>query len=641
MSNEKAVNIAVIVAGIDEEYQSNIISGINEFTKNNNVNTSYFAAFGGVLASTRYDTGEYNIYNLINYSKFDGAILMTNTVCAPGEKEKIIGKVRSSGTPAVVFDCSDYPDFYNISIDNSGAMKAVVRHVIEEHNAKTINFISGPLSNPEARERYEAFLSVMEEYGLAAEESRIFFGEFRGIDGKRAIDKFVSSGDSMPDAVICANDAMALTAVSALENYGYSVPDDVIVTGFDNTYNASHHCPALTTVNRPLFDAGFKACELLCNIVKGIPCEKNTVLEAAPVFSESCGCFSGNNSDEKTYKKSTYRLIESCRSDISLLNRMTSTLAETETTDEIINILSQSLNEMDCDRFCLCLCSEWQGAFRKSSPGIPADDFQITGYTKTMGAPLIWDKGSVRSVESFSSADMFPEEFENGGNISYFLPLHFRERCLGYYIIMNGDFPIKSMLCHSMMMNISNSIENVRKLLHLNNAINELDKLYVIDPLCNIYNRNGFIRVADGIFKESASKRSKVMITFIDMDGLKFINDNYGHNEGDFALQRLARVIQDSCTGRHICARFGGDEFIIFGADMDEDDVQALERRFEARIAEMNRIINKPYELSASIGTCLTEAGPDTLLFKLITMADEKMYEQKKRKKTSRYLRRS
>lgn len=639
MSIERSVNIAVIVAGIDEEYQSNIISGINEYTRKNNVNTSYFAAFGGVLSNSRYDIGEYNIYNLIDLNRFDGVILMTNTVCAPSEKERIIERVRSSGIPAVVFDCSDYPDFYNISIDNSGAMKEIVRHVIERHSAKTINFISGPLSNPEAKERYESFLSVMDEYGLPVEEGRIFFGEFRGIDGKKAIDKFIASGESLPDAIICANDAMALFAVNSLEDYGYSIPEDVIVTGFDNTYNARHHSPALTSVNRPLFDAGFKACETICSVLSGNECPKTIVLNASPHYSESCGCDSGETDDVKSYKKSTFKLIESCRLDISLLNRMTSTLAETETADEIIGILGQYLEEIECEKFYLCLCSEWQGVFKNSSPGIPADDFKISGYTKNMSAPLIWDKGELRACESFSSADMFPEKLESGGNISYFLPLHFRERCLGYYIIMNGEFPIKSLLCHSIMMNISNSIENVRKLLHLNNAINELDKLYVIDPLCNIYNRNGFIRVADGVFKRCAASRSKIMISFIDMDGLKLINDNYGHNEGDFALQRLACVIKDSCTDGHICARFGGDEFIIFGSDADEDDVQALERRFEARIVEMNRIINKPYELSASIGTCLAEAGPDTLLFKLITMADEKMYEQKKRKKTSRYLR--
>ncbi len=634
-------NVAVIVAGIDEEYQNNIINGINAFARKNNVNIAYFAAFGGVLANNRYDIGEYNIYNLVNYSKFDGVILMTNTICAPSVKEKIYSNVKNAGIPAVVFDCDDYPEFFNISIDNSKAMKDIVRHVVECHNAKIINFISGPLSNPEAEDRYNSFVEVMNEKSLDIEKNRIFFGEFRGIDGKKAVDTFIASGQKLPDAIICANDAMALTAINALEKHGLKVPKDIIVTGFDNTYNARHFCPALTTVSRPLFDAGFKACEVLTYLIDGKKYDKDTRLEAFAEFSESCGCVTCSDYDFTNFKKGTYKLIENCRCDISLLNRMTSALAETESADESFSVISNFLEEIECEKFSICLCSEWQGALAVQASTAPSRDCLAEGYSTAMSAPLIWDKGEKRTVAGFNSSDMFPEALESGGNINYFLPLHFRERCIGYYIISNSEFPIHSMLCHSIMMNISNSIENIRKLLHLNNAISELDKLYAVDPLCNIFNRNGFIRISDRIYKDCAADNKKVMIAFLDMDGLKMINDNYGHNEGDFALQKLADIIRECCTSKLICARFGGDEFIIFGADVNEEEVQLFEHKLTAKLDEINRILNKPYPISASMGTYLTSVTPDMPLFQIITKADEKMYEQKKRKSTSRYLRRT
>ncbi len=642
MKSEKIKNIAVVVAGTDEEYQNTIIKGINACAKDCNVNILCFAAFGGVIANSRYDLGEYNIYNLINYNKLDGIILMTNTICSPKDKKKIISSVKEAGIPAAVFDCDEYPEFYNISIDNTNAMREIVRHVIVEHNAKTINFISGPLSNPEACDRYDAFLEVMADHHLTSDERRIYFGEFRSGDGRKAIETFIKSGLTMPDAIICANDAMALTAINSLERHGYKVPEDIIVTGFDNTYNAQHFCPALTSVSRPLFDAGYQACKILLRVMDGEVCEKNTALSASPVFSESCGCVHQTGEDIRSYKKSTYKLIDEVRSDISLLNRMTSALAETETVDKVLDEIGRFMDEIECESCAICFCAEWQGAFKDSRAGLQPDALQVTGYTRSMSAPLIWHKGSkITSVKTFNSEDMFPEQLKGGGNISYFLPLHFRERCLGYYIICNGDFPIKSMLCHSIIMNMSNSVENIRKLLHLNHAINELDKLYVVDPLCGIYNRNGFIRAADSMFKKCMNEEKSVLICFIDMDGLKMINDNYGHNEGDFALQRLAGIISDCCSNGLICARFGGDEFIIFGADAHEEDAEILERHFEIRMAEINKILNKPYELAASVGTCVTKLEPDMLLFKLITEADEKMYEQKKKKKTSRYLRKT
>ena len=169
--------------------------------------------------------------------------------------------------------------------------------------------------------------------------------------------------------------------------------------------------------------------------------------------------------------------------------------------------------------------------------------------------------------------------------------------------------------------------------------ISELDKLYVNDPLCNIYNRNGFIRAADNIFKSCKDSGKEILISFIDMDGLKIINDGYGHKEGDFALQRLANVIKTSCGANRICARFGGDEFIILGTSNSENDAQLLEMNFKHELERTNQVINKPYELAASIGTIVEKVTSDLMLFSLITQADELMYEKKKKKKTSRYLR--
>lgn len=653
MNNEKIIHIAVVAAGIDEEYQNNIISGINKYTHEHNINIScfasyggtlrddydsrnielsYFAAHGGMLKSKRFDIGEYSIYNLINFSAFDGTILMTNTICDPETKENIIQRVTESGIPAVVFDCSDYPQLYNISINNSSAMTDIIKHVIEVHDAKVINFISGPLSNPEATDRYRAFLNVMKEHDIPVEEDRIFFGEFRSQDGRQAIEEFLQSGLSMPDAFICANDAMALTAVSALEKAGYKVPDDVIVTGFDNTYNARNFCPVLTSVDRPLAEMGYKSVEIIMEILNGGSPSKNIQLESSPVFAESCGCKTENSGDFRNYKKRTYKRIENVNAGITMLNRLVAGLAETEEINEAMDVLSKFVEELDCDKFSLCLTENWQDTIVADASLIETDN----SYAGYMTAPLIWDKGEKRSCGYFPSRNMFPEPVRKGGNINYFLPLHFRERCLGYYIITNSDFPVYSLLCHSLTLNLSNSLENVRKLIHLNKAMDELNRLYVIDPMCNIYNRNGFISLADMKFRECADKKQKVMLTFIDMDGLKFINDNYGHNEGDFAIQRLATVIQDSCM-EGFCARFGGDEFVVFTPDAVEGDDEAFRRRFNSKIESMNNIIKKPYTLSASVGSVIAYAGDDSTLYSVIKQADEKMYEVKKQRKNSRF----
>ncbi|HBI85206.1 MAG TPA: arabinogalactan endo-1,4-beta-galactosidase [Ruminococcus sp.] len=630
--------IAVVLAGPNEEYQGSLLRGMIAAAKAANANLAVFATFGGVLKNSQDDIGEYNIYSLMNLKKFDGIIMLNNTIGSDAVCAEILKKVQAAGIPAAVFDSNVDPAFYNICIDNRSAMYEIVQHVVREHGAKNINYISGPLTNPEAVTRYETFLSVLAENGLTADARRIFFGEFRPEDGIRAAEEMLASDLPLPDALISANDAMALEAIETLEAHGIRVPEDMIVTGFDDIYYARYHAPALTTVTRPLFEAGRIACETILRVLEGEECRKTITLNAEPVYRGSCGCKSAQAADYMSYQKSTYTMLKRNRSDVFMLNRITSALAEAESKEEHFRMLSQFIRELECDRCCVCLCEDWQNTFRepKAEKG---KCYQIHGYTTKMSAPLIWDHGKVSDLDSFYSMNMYPVPPQDGGNVSYFLPLHFRERCLGYYIITNSDFPYRSLLCHSVMMNLGHSLENIRKLLNLNNAIRELDRLYVIDPMCNIYNRNGFIRLADQMFRHCEQTGETLMITFIDMDGLKLINDNFGHDEGDFALQRLAAVIGDICFRNMVCARFGGDEFIAIGTDLTEADAEIFEQNFRTHLAEMNRIIHKPYELSASVGTFVSKVTSDMKLFSLISQADQIMYEQKKKKRTSRYLR--
>ena len=623
------INIAVFVAGLDEEYQNNIIVGINEFSRKNNINVSYFAAFGGMIESRLFDIGEYSIYGLANLDKFDGAILMTNTINDNTQKEEISQRIKDSGIPAVVFDCDNISEFYNISIDNTKAMREMVRHVIKEHGAKTINYISGPMSNPEAVERLLAFREVMAENNLPVDEERIYYGEFRRFDGHDAIEEYMQSGLPLPDAFICANDAMALSAISTLEKYGFCIPLDVIVTGFDYTYSARNYCPALTSVKRPLSQMGTMACKVLLDLIN----HKQPVheqLEADCVFTESCGCPAVVETNYSEFRKTTYNNIENTNTNIRKLNILSARLADTETTADYYAVIEDFVKELECEHFSLCLICGLLELYKLNSFNDSENSFE------RMSAPIIWNNGISESIEYFNGEDMFPVPQTKGGNINYFLPLHFRSKLLGYYIITNSDFPINSLLCHTFTMAVSNSIENLCKISHINKAMEELNRIYVIDPLCNIYNRNGFIKHADEVFKDCVANEKTVMLSFIDMDGLKFINDNYGHDEGDFAIKELANVIKECCEDGDICARFGGDEFVIFNRNANEDSCHILEQRFNAKLEHHNSIVTKPYKISASIGSVIEKVDSTYTLFKIVKMADEVMYEVKKNKKNSR-----
>ena len=142
-------NIAAVVSGMDEEYPFQIILGINSFAREHSINVSYFAAFGGIIESSDFDIGEYSIYELPDFSCFDGVLLLSNTFSDPAIRNAVIDKVKASGRPAVIFECRDHEEFCDVSINNYSVMKKLVEQLIKVHGAKTFNFISGPEANPE------------------------------------------------------------------------------------------------------------------------------------------------------------------------------------------------------------------------------------------------------------------------------------------------------------------------------------------------------------------------------------------------------------------------------------------------------------------------------------------------------------
>jgi len=634
--------VAVIASGIDEEYQQSILSGIHRYAAQHRVNIAHFIAFGGILANPKYDQGEYNIYELPNFSLFDGAILLSNTF--PSElAEKVAERIRAAGIPAVSID-REMEGLYYIGIRNAPAMEQITRHLIEKHGVRRLNFVSGPDGNTESMERFEAFSRVLREYDIPLEPERVYHGTFRAKDGRRAVEAFMNSPLEFPQAIVCANDAMAISAVLKMEENGIRCPEDVLVSGFDNIYQARHFSPAMTTVERPLMQSGALACELICRNAAGEEPAFVHELNAVPIYAESCGCVSPEEEDISLYKKRSFQTLENMQRDVSRQNRMSCSLVECDTFDEYIEALKPFISHTKCEEFYLCLNDSWHVKPLQHDAGytgeMPPESYIVQGYAKRMLMPLAYYDGAFRRGESFVSEAVLPRLRGEEGDVRnlYFVPLHFRERCLGYFAIVNSDFPMVSAMFHTWSINLSNTLENFRKLLCMDEIVQELDKLYAIDSLTGIYNRNGFKRSAQVVFDACKAEHRTVMIMFADMDGLKTINDNFGHKEGDHAIRSIAAILQESCTHGEICCRFGGDEFFLFGADYTEADAVALRDRIQRGIDICNRNSGRPYQLSVSLGACITVPPAESSIFQLITVADNRMYEEKKKKNPSKYL---
>jgi len=172
----------------------------------------------------------------------------------------------------------------------------------------------------------------------------------------------------------------------------------------------------------------------------------------------------------------------------------------------------------------------------------------------------------------------------------------------------------------------------------LETANQELKNLSLMDELTGLYNRRGFFLHAEQQLKLFRSRQSERSLWLMvgDMDGLKHINDTYGHPEGSAAIKQIARILTKTFRDADILARPGGDEFTALILNTLDEVAEKVPDRLEANLAEYNADSGKPYDLSISIGLVKANFDDETTIAQIVKQADEAMYENKRKRKRGR-----
>jgi diguanylate cyclase (GGDEF)-like protein/PAS domain S-box-containing protein len=170
----------------------------------------------------------------------------------------------------------------------------------------------------------------------------------------------------------------------------------------------------------------------------------------------------------------------------------------------------------------------------------------------------------------------------------------------------------------------------------LEHVLAEVQALALTDDLTTLYNRRGFFTLAAQQMKVAKRTKHALSLIFIDLDGLKGINDRWGHQAGSQAIIATAHILSAAFRDSDIIARFGGDEFVVLAMDSDPQDPGKVLQRLQAQCAQHNMQTNTPYQLSMSIGVAHYTAEQPRSLEELLLQADAQMYAHKQTKHTTR-----
>jgi LacI family transcriptional regulator len=241
-----------------------------------------------LLVSVRRAADEAGAYRWLQKisAKVDG-LLVAEGLDSPEHLARLATRI-----PVVLLCGSpDQADADVVAADNRAGISALVSHLIEEHGRTRLFYLGGPREAPDARERRAALDEALSRYrGVRLTGSSE--GQFATVSGQRAAREILARPRrEAPDAIICANDQMAIGAMRELQAAGLRVPADIAVTGFDGIYLGSLLTPPLTTIRQPMRLLGERGCSLLLERIAD-PARARRVerLPTTLIVRESCGC---------------------------------------------------------------------------------------------------------------------------------------------------------------------------------------------------------------------------------------------------------------------------------------------------------------------------------------------------------------
>lgn len=343
----KRLTVGFLINQLDGRYQSPLWHGVADLAEQNNVNLIIFV--GKSLRSAEMsgdsDEAKHNlVYRLIDQKRLDGLIVTSGSLANFTGREELMRFLQPFSAKPIVSIAVPLEGIASVIVDNKGGMKKVVDHLITSHHYRRIAFIRGPVTNPEADDRYQAYLETLHAHKVPFDERLVVNGNFGPRSGSDAIHTLIDERKVSFDAVCASNDDMALGAFQALTEKGLRVPQDVAMTGFDDIGEMQSHMPPFTTVRQPFYEQGKKAMEFLIDLIRGNKVPETHYLPTELILRQSCGCeqalspysFSGEVSKKDGPVKN--RLKENLR---DIIHRTVDSLdLSAETRDLFINNLN-------------------------------------------------------------------------------------------------------------------------------------------------------------------------------------------------------------------------------------------------------------------------------------------------------------
>ncbi len=281
--------LGILVSSADDKFESELLRGVSDAAVHAGGNWICFTS-GAIRSYHGFEFQRNMLYNLANQEVVDGLVVSGTLGHVVGHEELQAFCANYDPLPLVTVAVSldKIPKVLNSSYRG---ITDVINHLVNEHSYQNIAFLRGPIGHQEADERFQAYQDAMLKCGRSLDElsNWVGIGDYTFESGKQAMQQLLDRSIKM-DAIVSSNDSMALGAYEVLLEHRIRIPQDIAITGFDDTEASRNIVPPLTTVYQSVYDMGLRAGNMLIAHLREKPYQEKVIVEPALIVRESCGC---------------------------------------------------------------------------------------------------------------------------------------------------------------------------------------------------------------------------------------------------------------------------------------------------------------------------------------------------------------
>lgn len=457
--------VGLCISEIHNDDIIQMIYPLNQYLDQHGWKLIVFNTCTDLYEQSSFDHGEAGVFHLLDFDYLDAAIIFPRKIYDMEIIQRVVDDAREHHKPVIMVE-SEKPWLGTISLDfdEEIAFRELIIHLIKDHGFQRINCIAGFRGNDISEKRIQIFKDTLAEYNIPFdEETALDYGDFYDIPTEAVIKRWIAEGN-LPEAIVCINDTMAVTACKVFREHGIRVPEDIVVTGFDGSMQEKYNYPRISTCRRDLDSFARYTYEVLeegyRNSVQSVAGQPRSGWHSRFIFpysftpAGSCGCKEPSLdaiSDDFSF---LYAMGEDDNQYLRSMNNMTAWLNNTSDATEIRKLIKHYI---PTDAY-FCLNED----FHEKNPIMHTKE---NPFDQRMDAVQYFEKEDSGQEIKFQTEELLPEwdVFLEGDFPLIVASIHNQNQIYGYLAAFAKvdslrSFALYTKRIHRFLMNIDNCI---------------------------------------------------------------------------------------------------------------------------------------------------------------------------------------